>query len=119
MIAKSLLKSKYANVPVQILKGKESVYHLKIIPLEIVVAALVFCSFTDPEKAVKELKRVCRNDGRILLFEHVRMKNPFLAHLQNLLTPFWKKVCDGCCLNRDTLSLFQNSGFQIERVKKF
>lgn len=45
------------------------------------------------------------------------MKNKFLGKLQEWLTPAWKKVCDGCCLNRHTLELFQAHGILIKEIQ--
>lgn len=36
------------------------------------------------------------------------------------LTPAWKRVCDGCCLNRDTVELlFQARGIQIKNMETY
>ena len=80
-----------------------------------VVATLVFCTIPDPLKALKEIKRVSKPGASILLFEHIRMsEKPFLAKLQDILTPGWKQVCDGCHLNREPIELLQQAGFQVK-----
>lgn len=78
-----------------------------------VVGTLVFCSITKPEIALMELERVLKPGGELLLFEHVQMPQPILQKAQDLLTPIWKQLCDGCHLNRDTLKLIKNSPFHI------
>lgn len=82
-----------------------------------VVCSLVLCTIPDPLSALKEMNRVCKPDGVLLLFEHVRMPQPLFATLQERLTPTWKKLCDGCHLNRDTLTLAQEAGFIILRME--
>ncbi|MGE5701138.1 MAG: class I SAM-dependent methyltransferase [Clostridia bacterium] len=84
-----------------------------------IVGTLVFCSIPDPLSALREIRRVSKPDARILLFEHVRMQQPFLARVQDWLTPAWKRVCDGCHLNRDTLELVRQEGFTVIRVHGF
>lgn len=80
-----------------------------------VVTTLVFCTIPDQLKALKEIKRVSKPGATILLFEHVRLsKTPFLAKLQDILTPVWKQVCDGCHLNREPIKLLQQAGFQVK-----
>ena len=37
-----------------------------------VVSTCVFCSVPDPVKGLKELKRVCKSDGKIIMLEHMR-----------------------------------------------
>ena len=83
-----------------------------------VVATLVFCTIPDPDQAIKEIYRVLKPGGQLLVFEHVKMENHLLAKLQNG-TPIWKHLCDGCHLNRDTFALIDNSHFQIKKQTSF
>lgn len=78
-----------------------------------VVATLVFCTISDPLKAFQEIQRVSKPGAKILLFEHVRVPQSFISTVQDILTPFWKRVCDGCHLNRDTLKLVEQTGLTI------
>ncbi|WP_019412959.1 class I SAM-dependent methyltransferase [Paenisporosarcina sp. TG20] len=81
-----------------------------------VVATLVFCTITEPNKALQEIQRVCKPGAKILFFEHVRMNQKSLGITQDLLTPLWRKVCDGCHLNRDTLNILKQSNLSILKV---
>jgi len=49
-------------------------------------------------------------------FEHVRLRHPLLAGLQDWLMPAWKRICGGCHLNREPLKLSKNSGFVVTRA---
>lgn len=84
-----------------------------------VVATLVFCSIPDPEKALLEIKRVSKPNAAVLFFEHVKMEQRGLALAQDFLTPLWKRLFGGCHLNRDTLQMIQQSGFQIKNVTSY
>lgn len=119
MIKCSLSKKKQSVVPIDIVQADAEVLPFGANTFDTVVATLVFCTIPNPEKAILELKRVCKHDGKILLFEHVKMENHFLSVLQDLLTPAWKKICDGCCLNRDTLKLLKAHGLTILTVEKY
>lgn len=81
-----------------------------------VVATLVFCTIPDPVKALKEIQRVSKPGAKLLLFEHVKMEQKFLGKIQESLTPLWRKVCDGCHLNRDTLMLMTQSEIEVDKV---
>lgn len=81
-----------------------------------VVGTLVFCSIPNPEKALHEVARVLKSEGKLLLFEHVKMPNPILSKAQTFLTPLWKQLCDGCHLNRDTVQLIEESPFHMEEL---
>ncbi len=119
MIDRSSKRREMSAVPIQIIK--ESAERLPFVDntFDTVVATLALCTIPNPEAALQEMKRVCKPEGKILLFEHVRLNNPFLAKLQDWLTPFWKKVCDGCCLNRDTVHMIKANGLEILNKKTF
>ena len=82
-----------------------------------VVGTLVFCTIPDPDRALEEIKRILKSSGNLLLFEHVRLRQPFLAQMQDWLTPTWKHLCGGCHLNRDTLVTVVRHGFNIDAVE--
>ena len=84
-----------------------------------VVATLVFCSIPEPERALHEIRRTSKPGAKILLFEHVKMDQKMLGKTQEALTPIWKKLCDGCHLDRDTLQLVKRSGLHIEKVTSY
>jgi ubiquinone/menaquinone biosynthesis C-methylase UbiE len=119
MIARSFSKRNQAIVPIEIVQASAEELPFAADTFDTVVATLVFCTITSPEKAILEMKRVCKSDGNILLFEHVKMQNRFLSSLQNWLTPAWKKICDGCCLNRNTLGLLKDNEVSILKVQKY
>jgi ubiquinone/menaquinone biosynthesis C-methylase UbiE len=80
------------------------------------VIGLALCTIRRPETALAEVCRALRSGGAVRLLEHVRAPNRFVAHLQDWLTPAWRRVAGGCHLNRDALSAVRRSGLQLERV---
>ena len=81
-----------------------------------VVSTLALCTFLNPVKALKELRRVCRRGGKILLLEHGRSSVGFLSWLQDRLAHHpLKKV--GCHWNREPLALAQEAKLKILNVK--
>ncbi|MEH7355644.1 class I SAM-dependent methyltransferase [Neobacillus drentensis] len=119
MIEHSIPKQKQSLVPIEVVQASAEDLPFESDTFDTVVATLVFCTIPNPEKAILEMKRVCKPGGKILLFEHVKMKNRFLAALQELLTPVWKKICDGCCLNRKTIELLELYDITITKVQKY
>lgn len=119
MINRSREKHKLAVVPIEIVRASAEQLPFEDNTFDTVVATLVFCTIPNMEKAIEEMKRVCKPEGEILLFEHVKMENKALSTLQNMLTPTWMKICDGCCLNRETLNAFRAHGMSIEKIEKF
>lgn len=119
MIKRSELNKELAVIPLDIIQANAERLPFETDSYDTVVATLVFCTIPNVDKALKEMKRICKPNGKILLFEHVKMDNPILAKLQIYLTPFWKKICDGCHLDRETVHLLESNGFQVVEIKKF
>ena len=80
-----------------------------------VVVTLVLCSVDSWREAISEIHRVLKTDGRLILLEHVRSDNPWMARLQSLLTPLWKIPARGCHLDRPTDREIEESFRWIER----
>ncbi len=83
-----------------------------------VVFTLVFCTVQDVEKGLEEIKRVLKNDGRIIFIEHVLPEREPLKTTFNVATPLWKKLAGGCHLNRKTEKSLQAVGFDLELEDK-
>lgn len=81
-----------------------------------VVSTLVLCSVKDPVLALGEIRRVCKPNGRLHLIEHVRGRG-VPGSLHDFFTPIWSKICAGCHLNRETMHLLRECGFQLEEEK--
>lgn len=54
---------------------------------DVVYAAYVMSVVPDPSRALREMARVCRPDGRIVLLNHFRSTNPWLANLERRVAP--------------------------------
>ncbi|MCK6484666.1 MAG: methyltransferase domain-containing protein [Phycisphaerae bacterium] len=80
-----------------------------------VVTSCTLCSIPDPVRALRELLRVLRSGGRMLMFEHVRSRNPVFGWTLDLMSLWTRRV--GTEMNRDTLSNVRKAGFRIERIE--
>jgi phosphatidylethanolamine/phosphatidyl-N-methylethanolamine N-methyltransferase len=80
-----------------------------------VIASFVFCSVPLPSKGLKELYRVCKPGGQILLLEHVVSSNPLIARAMNFLNPFVVAMV-GANINRNTVKTVRSCGFSSVRV---
>jgi len=80
-----------------------------------VIASFVFCSVPSPRKGLKELHRVLKPGGQIVLLEHVLSSRPLVARLMNLLNPLTVSLV-GANINRQTIKNVQASGFSSIHV---
>ena len=81
-----------------------------------VFATFVFCSVPDPVAGLKELRRVCKPSGRLILLEHMRPENVILGHVFDLLN--WLVVrMTGANINRRTIEYIQAAGWQIKTIE--
>jgi ubiquinone/menaquinone biosynthesis C-methylase UbiE len=80
-----------------------------------VTASLVFCSVTDPQRALAEIHRVLRPGGRFLFHEHVR-GHGLRGVVQDLMTPLQRRLADGCHANRDFEALLFESDLELDEL---
>ena len=77
-----------------------------------VFATFVFCSVSDPVLGLRELRRVCKPGGMLLLLEHMRPDNPMLGLLFDLLNPMVVRMM-GANINRRTMENIRRAGWRI------
>ncbi len=82
-----------------------------------VVGSFIFMVVPDPLKALQEIKRVCQPSGKLFLLEFTRSNNRLAAFLQDLVTPLTHALYQAH-VNRDIITLVQNSGFKIIKIEE-
>ncbi|HTM90712.1 MAG TPA: class I SAM-dependent methyltransferase [Terriglobales bacterium] len=81
--------------------------------MDTVVMAWTLCSISNAAKALQQLRRVLKADGRLIFMEHGRAPERNVAAWQDRLTPVWKHATGGCHLNRQVDQLIALAGFRI------
>jgi len=79
-------------------------------------ATLVFCSIPNPQNAFRELQRIVKPNGKIILLEHVRPNNT-LGYLFDLLNVFTVALIEDY-FNRQTAKIAAESGSKVLEVKR-
>ena len=83
-----------------------------------VVDSLSLCTFKQPVEALKEMARVCKPSGRILLLEHGRSSNERVGRWQDQRADKHAKRL-GCNWNRDILGCVEEAGLEIISRKRY
>jgi ubiquinone/menaquinone biosynthesis C-methylase UbiE len=82
-----------------------------------VVSSLTTCTFPNPVTALREMRRVCKSEGKILLLEHGRSDREWLARWQDRHADKFAKPL-GCHWNREPLNLVRQAGLRMNEVRR-
>jgi len=109
-------EQKRSNYKGRIELRKEDVRNLsfKDEAFDTVFSSWVFCSVTDPAKGLREVRRVLKKGGQLIMLEHVRSKNKMLGYLMDRLNPLVSRLGVGN-INRDTVQYLRQAGFKVEQ----
>ncbi|SDQ90281.1 class I SAM-dependent methyltransferase [Natronobacterium texcoconense] len=81
-----------------------------------VISSFSTCTFPDQVAALREMQRVCRPDGRILLLEHGRSDSALVARYQE-----WRADShyerSGCRLTQEPLEVVRRAGLSVDDVE--
>ena len=99
-----------------LLQSAENPLPLSSGSMDTVVLTWTLCSIPDPQKALLEMKRVLKSEGRLIFIEHGQAPDPGVAAWQDRLTPIWKHIGGGCHLNRKIDDIIKQAGFRIAQL---
>jgi ubiquinone/menaquinone biosynthesis C-methylase UbiE len=85
--------------------------------IDTVVTTWTLCSIADPVKALREMKRVLKSEGKLLFIEHGAAPDPRVHAWQRRINPIWRKFTGGCNLNRRIDELITSAGFTIAKLE--
>ena len=83
-----------------------------------VVVTYSLCTIPDPVKALREMARILKPDGKILFSEHGKSPDAAVHKWQNRIDPLWKKLAGGCHSGRDIPALFDQADLKLRDLKE-
>ncbi|WP_423747551.1 class I SAM-dependent methyltransferase (plasmid) [Haladaptatus sp. SPP-AMP-3] len=83
---------------------------------DVVLACAVFCTLQNPSRALEEVHRVVKTDGEFRFLEHVR-SDGLRGYIQDLITPLWKRIDNGCHLDRRTDDWIAAGPFTLDEIE--
>lgn len=84
-----------------------------------VVSTWTLCSIANPVRALTEVRRVLKPDGRFLFMEHGRSDDEKIARWQDRLNPIQNVLGCGCHLNRRIDRLIADAGLTAVHLDRF
>ena len=105
------------SLPLDLIENSAEAIPLYNRSIDTVVTTWTMCSIPDVQRALGEMRRVLKPEGRLLFVEHGRSPDPGVRRWQDRLTPVWRRVGGGCHLNRPIGELIEAAGFRIERIE--
>lgn len=99
-------------------QSAEEAIGLPAASVDTAVITWTLCSIPDPARALEQVKRVLKPEGRLIFVEHGHAPDPSVAKWQGRLTPFWKRITGGCHLNRKVDEIISAAGFRIFELER-
>lgn len=116
MLARAQERAAKLHLDVNLQLGDVQALDFQDAAFDTAVATFVFCSVPNPVLGLRELQRVVKPGGQILLMDHVRSKQPLLGTLMDIFNPVVVRIT-GANINRRTEENVRRSGLYIERVE--
>ena len=84
-----------------------------------VVTTWTLCSIPDAAAALREMRRVLKPGGRYVFIEHGKSERASTARWQDRLNPLWRRLTDGCNINRPIDRLVADAGLELTAIDRF
>ena len=86
--------------------------------IDTVLITYTMCTIQDVILSNSEIKRVLKDNGKLLFCEHGLAPDKNIAKWQKRINPIWNKIAGGCNLNRNIPDIITSSGFKISSIEE-
>jgi ubiquinone/menaquinone biosynthesis C-methylase UbiE len=103
-------------MPVTFMEESAAAIPLDDNAVDTVVMTWTLCTIPQADRALSEMRRVLKPNGRLLFVEHGLAPDDGVRRWQDWLTSAWKRISGGCHLNRPIQSMIESAGFRFDRL---
>lgn len=111
MLEKARKKSQKLNQEIRLIQMDAQNMEFEDNSFDSVYTTCVFCSVPNPVKGLKEIRRICKENGKIVMLEHVRSEKQLIGALMDIFNPVTVGAY-GANINRRTVSNIESAGFK-------
>ena len=104
------------GVPLEFIEGSAEEMPLPDASFDSVLMTYSLCTIPDAHKALAEIRRVLKPEGRLLFCEHGVAPDPGVSKWQARINPLWRRLMGGCNLNRPIVDLIEQAGFSVKTL---
>nr|XP_056707748.1 N6-adenosine-methyltransferase TMT1A-like [Euleptes europaea] len=111
-LAKSIAQNQHLQYEQFIMTSAEDLGQVANASVDVVVSTLVLCSVKNVEAVLREVNRVLKSGGAFYFLEHVAAdRSSWGFFWQQVYSPPWKLLFDGCFLTRETSADIEKANF--------
>ena len=104
------------GVPLEFIEGSAEEMPLPDAAFDSVLMTYSLCTIPDAHKALEEIRRVLKPEGRLLFCEHGVAPDPGVSRWQARINPLWRRLMGGCNLNRPIVDWIEQAGFSVKTL---
>jgi ubiquinone/menaquinone biosynthesis C-methylase UbiE len=104
-------------MPVTFMEESAAAIPLDDNAVDTVVMTWTLCTIPQADRALSEMRRVLKPNGRLLFVEHGLAPDDGVRRWQDWLTSAWKRISGGCHLNRPIRTMVESAGFRFDRLQ--
>lgn len=117
LLARARARQSDALVPVDLVLGVAEQLPFDAARFDCAVVTYTLCSVGDPAKALAEVRRVLRPQGRLIFIEHGLAPDAAPRRWQRRITPLWRRVGGNCHLDRNVTREVEQAGFIVGELR--
>lgn len=112
-------RGKEATFPIEVKRVSAETLPFDDQTFDCAVSTWTLCTIPDPVKALREVRRVLKPEGRFLFLEHGRSDDEKIAIWQDRLNPIQRIIGCGCNMNRRIDQLIEQAGLSTAELDRF